>query len=137
MSEAEPGIEGGERLLLLVVAVIVAADHKKCGAALDRVGRFQVGVVGARDRMVVIGGELALREPEPHQPVIGTVHDGARQFADSRPVILCLVFDLGRPPQGGHEVGLLAVCRDAVDQLLAPVARPVIPPPDQAYLFPG
>jgi len=28
MGEGEPGVEGGERLLLLVVAVIVAADHE-------------------------------------------------------------------------------------------------------------
>ena len=42
----EPGLERGERLLVLVVPVVVAADHEQRRAALDRVGRFQIGVVG-------------------------------------------------------------------------------------------
>ena len=108
---------------MLVVAVVVAADDKECGTALDRVGRFQVGVVGARHRMIVIGGELALGEAQPDEAVIGAIGDGGGQPADGRPVVLRLVFDLRRPPQGGHETGLLFVRRDAVDQLLAPVAR--------------
>ena len=123
MGEAEPGLEGGERLFLLVVAVVVAADDKECRAALDRVGRFQIGVVGARHRMIVIGGELALGEPQPDEAVIGAIGDGARQLADGRRVVLRLVFDLGRLPECGHPIRLLLVRRDAVDQLLAPVAR--------------
>ena len=73
--------------------------------------------------MVVVGGEFALREPQPDEAVIGAVGDGARQFADGCGVVLGLVFDLGCSPQPGHEARLLFVCRDAIDQLLAPVAR--------------
>ena len=63
--EAQARLEGGERLLLLVVPVVVAADDKQRRAALDRIGRFEIGVVGARHRMVVLDRELALRQPQP------------------------------------------------------------------------
>ena len=121
--EGEPGIKGGERLLLLVVPVVVAADDKERRAALDRIGRFQIGVIGARHRMVVLGGELALRQPQPDETIIGAVGDGAPQHVDRSPVVLGLVFKLGRPPQTGDEPRLLFVGRDAVDQLAAPIAR--------------
>src|SRR5262249_22527196 len=52
-----------------------------------------------------------------------TVGDGAAEPTDSGPIVLGLIFDLGRPPQPGDEVGLLLARRDAVDQLAAPVAR--------------
>ena len=96
LGEGEAGLERGERLLLLVVAVVVAADHKQRRAALDRVGRFQIGVVGARHRMVVLGGELALREPQPDETVIGAVGDRAGQLVDRRGVALGLVIGVGR-----------------------------------------
>src|SRR6516162_2200893 len=75
--------------------------------------------------MVVVGGKLALGEPQPEETVIGAIGDGALQFADGRLVVLRLVFALGRSSQSGDEISLLLVRWDAVDQLLAPIARRV------------
>ena len=75
LGEGEPGLEGGERLLLLVVAVVVAGDQKQRVAAFDRVGRFDIGVVGAAWRGRRRVGEQRLREAQPDEPVIGAVGD--------------------------------------------------------------
>src|SRR5215813_14433041 len=43
--EGKAGDEGRERLLLLVVAIVIAADYKESGTAFHRVCRFEVGIV--------------------------------------------------------------------------------------------
>ncbi len=121
--EIKTGVKRGERLLLLVVPVVIAADYEERHAAFDRIGRFKIGVVGARHRVVVLGSELVLRETQPNQTVIGAIGDGAGQFLDRRGVALGLVIGFGGPPPAGDQRGLLLVRRDAVDQLPAPIAR--------------
>ncbi len=103
--EIEAGVKGGERLLLLVVPVVIAADDEQRHAALDRIGRFEIGVVGARHRMVVPGSELVLREAQPDEAVIGAIGDRAGQFVDRRRIALGLIFGVGRRRQPAISAG--------------------------------
>ena len=102
--EAEPGLEYRQRLLELVVAVEVAGDDEQRVAALHRVGRFAVGVVGARQHMVgIAGGDLRLGQTQPHQPVIGAVGDRLFQIVDRLRVAFRLVFGVGVLAQAGDQ----------------------------------
>ena len=100
--EGEAGLEGGERLLLLVVPVVVAADDKERRAALDRVGRFQVRVVGARHRMVVLGRRArsapAAARQDRHRR---RWRWRASRSIGARRIMLGLVIALGRAPPAG------------------------------------
>src|SRR5215467_2236350 len=103
--------------------IVVAADDKERYTTLYRVGRFQIRIVGARHRMVVLSSELILRESQPDETVVSPIGNSADQFVDRRSVALGLVVGLGRSPPASDQPGLLLVCRDAVYQLLAPIAR--------------
>jgi hypothetical protein len=117
--QGNAGLKGGERLLLLVVAIVIAADQKERVAALDRIGRFGIGVVGRDRRAVIVGRDEVLRQPQPDKPVIGAIGDRLRQIVDRLGVAFRAVFGIGVAAQPRDQRRLPLVDRDAVDQFLA------------------
>ena len=103
--QGETRLEGGERLLLLAVAIVIAADQKQRIAAFDRIGRFEVGVVGAGRDMVIAGGGQVLRQTQPDQAVIGAGRDRAGQVIERLGIALRAVFFVGIASQPHDQTG--------------------------------
>ena len=101
------------------MAVVVATDQEQRVAALDRVGRSGVGVVGRDRRAVVVGGHQVLRQAQPDEAVIGAKGDRLAQVVDRLGVAFRPVLGIGIAAQPRDQRGLPLVGRDAVDQFLA------------------
>ena len=115
-----PVSNSGERFLVLLVAVEIAGDQEQRVAALDRVGRFDVGVVGGGLDMVVRGaGVQRLRQPQPDQPVIGAVGDRLGQIVDRLRIALGAVSASASRRSRGISAGCRLLAGIAVEQLLA------------------
>ena len=119
LGQREPRLEDGERLLVLVVAVVIACDDEQRVAALDRIGRFEIGVVSRRRDVIVTGRREVLREPQPDEPVIGAKGDRARQILDRLGIALGAVLVVRVLPQPRDQRRLALIGRNVANELLA------------------
>src|SRR5262249_7542236 len=114
------GLERRQRLLEFIVLVVILADDKQRLAALGRVVRLAVGVVGARHHVVVVGvGKLRLRQFQPGRAIVGAKRDRLFQIVDRLPVALGSELFVGVLLEARDQVGLAFFGVDAIEQVLA------------------